>query len=174
MDLKGLPVTFLDTAGLRETEDQVEKLGVELALKRAEKADLRIFLVEDDNETLPLAPDPGDLVVRAKSDLRPAEGLAVSGLTGEGIGDLTDRIAEILQDKAQGAATATHQRHKEAIENSSKYLDEAIALLSSSAQDTEIAAESVRSAIRALESIVGRINVEQLLDEIFSSFCMGK
>ncbi len=174
MDLKGLPVTFLDTAGLRETEDQIEKLGVELAMKRAGRADLRVFLVEDESDTLPIVPEDGDLVVRAKSDLRPAGGLAVSGLTGEGIGKLTDCIAEILQMKARGAATATRQRHKQAIENSIKYLYEAIGLLASSSQDTEIAAESLRSAIRALESIVGRINVEQLLDEIFSSFCMGK
>ena len=174
MDLKGLPVTFLDTAGLRDTEDQIEKLGVELAMKRAERADLRVFLVEDENDTLPIDPEDGDLVVRAKSDLRPAEGLAVSGLTGEGIGDLTERIIIILQKRTRGAATATRQRHKQAIDESVKYLCEAFSLLSDERQDIEIAAESVRSAIRSLESIVGRVNVEHLLDEIFSSFCMGK
>ncbi len=174
MDLKGLPVTFLDTAGLRDTEDQIEKLGVELAMKRAERADLRVFLVEDENDTLPIDPEDGDLVVRAKSDLRPAEGLAVSGLTGEGIGDLTERIIKILQKRTRGAATATRQRHKQAIDESVKYLSEAFSLLSDERQDIEIAAESVRSAIRSLESIVGRVNVEHLLDEIFSSFCMGK
>ncbi len=174
MDLMGLPVTFLDTAGLRETDERIEKLGIERAMKRAGNADLRVFLVEDDGLGLPLEPASDDLIVRAKSDLKPAEGLAVSGLTGEGIDDLTKRIAEILQARARGAATATRERHRQAIENAAKFLEEAINCLSASGPGMEMAAESIRSAIRALESIVGRIDVEQLLDEIFSSFCLGK
>ena len=171
MDLCGLPVTILDTAGLRETQDVVEGIGVARALERAKAADLRVFLTL--GEPLPLEPEDGDLVVRGKADLGGAQGLAVSGRTGQGVPQLIDASVEALEPRAARAVTATHERHRQAIVTALGAMARARDMLSG-AQGAELAAEDLRTAIRALESLVGRIDVEHLLGEIFASFCIGK
>ena len=90
MDLAGLPVTLLDTAGLRDTEDHVENLGIELAKKRAEAADLRVFL-SDAPKQLGVAMQPEDIQVLPKADLRSDAAAAVSGKTGHGVDALVNR-----------------------------------------------------------------------------------
>jgi tRNA modification GTPase len=173
MDLGGLPVTLLDTAGLRETDDHVEGIGIERAKERAEQADLRVFLVEGDGapELPPLA---GDIVLKAKADtLQDADG-AVSGKTGQGISDLVSKISDQLLDQAGRSGIATRERHRQAMQQAHDALNAAKAILNLGPEQYDIAAEELRTAIRALDSIVGRIDVENLLDEIFSSFCIGK
>ncbi|MGI9394551.1 MAG: tRNA uridine-5-carboxymethylaminomethyl(34) synthesis GTPase MnmE, partial [Boseongicola sp.] len=91
MDLRGLPVTFLDTAGVRSTEDRIETLGVERALARAASADLRIILLDQRGATAALAPLAGDITVVTKSDL--AQGGDISALSGEGMAELVERVA---------------------------------------------------------------------------------
>jgi tRNA modification GTPase len=175
MDIKGLPVTLLDTAGLRETEDKVESIGVERALARAKEADLRLFLVGGEGDVSALAPLPGDLIVRGKADLGESDAaLAVSGRTGEGIDTLIDAIARELEPRAARAVTATHERHRIAMLKAQRALESAEALLRGDGERAELAAEELRSAIRALDSLVGRVDVEHLLGEIFASFCIGK
>ncbi len=173
MDLDGLPVTLLDTAGLRETDDIVEGLGVARARERAALADLRIHLILTGDEPLnDLGPD--DLIVMAKADLQAAEGLAVSGTTGEGIDDLISAVSLRLHDKVGSIGIAMRERHRIAMMRAIDYMQEArIAMLSEHAM-TDLIAEDLRSAIRAVDSIVGRVDVEHVLDEIFSSFCIGK
>ena len=166
MDIGGLAVTLLDTAGLRETDDAIEAIGVQRALERAEAADLRVFLVEKDDTPL-LEPQDGDLVVRAKGDLGGEHGLSVSGKTGLGLDVLIRRITEVLTERASGAGVMTRERAFEALE--SAHLE-----VSGGPDRAEFAAESLRRAARALESLVGRVDVEHLLDEIFASFCIGK
>ncbi|WP_101066751.1 tRNA uridine-5-carboxymethylaminomethyl(34) synthesis GTPase MnmE [Roseovarius salinarum] len=173
MDLSGLPVTFLDTAGLRETTDRVESIGVDRARKRAEEADLRVFLIEEDDAP-DLAPREGDVVLRAKGDLLDDAAGAISGRSGEGIPELVDRISEELAGRASGAGLATRERHRHAMERGSEALAAALALLPEGEASAEIAAEELRNGIRALDSLVGRIDVENVLDEIFASFCLGK
>ncbi|MFC7702656.1 tRNA uridine-5-carboxymethylaminomethyl(34) synthesis GTPase MnmE [Plastorhodobacter daqingensis] len=173
MDLDGLPVTFLDTAGLRDTEDEVEALGISRALARADSADLRILLVEGEAKPQ-LALRPDDLVVRGKADLAPGQGLSVSGKTGEGLQELTARITQILSDRAARPVTLTRARHRRAAEGAISALDRARDQLEQNLPHPELAAEELRSAIRALNALVGRVDVEDLLDEIFSSFCIGK
>ncbi|NOD93938.1 tRNA uridine-5-carboxymethylaminomethyl(34) synthesis GTPase MnmE [Ruegeria sp. HKCCD4884] len=173
MDLAGLPVTLLDTAGLRETEDHVENLGIELARGRAEAADLRVFLSEKPEE-LGVGMQAGDIHVLPKADLRGDEGLGVSGKTGQGIDALVDQISCVLNEKTTTHGIATRERHRVAIGRALDSLQSAIAVLESGPDLYDIAAEELRTAIRALESLVGRIDVETLLDEIFSSFCLGK
>lgn len=172
MDLKGLPVTLLDTAGLRDTSDIVETIGIERAQVRASKADLRVFLVEDD--VLPPGVDrqPDDIVVRGKGDLRSGDGEAVSGLTGQGIDRLVDQIANLLEGRAVGASLMVRERHREALKSAELSLSAATAELEGG--QAEIVAEHIRFALRRLESLVGRVDVEDLLGEIFSSFCIGK
>ncbi|WP_209598994.1 tRNA uridine-5-carboxymethylaminomethyl(34) synthesis GTPase MnmE [Ruegeria sp. HKCCSP351] len=173
MDLAGLPVTLLDTAGLRDTEDHVENLGIELARKRADSADLRVFLAEAP-EDLGVAMQDGDIHVLPKADLREGTTEGVSGKTGQGIDALVDQISWVLSDRTTTHGIATRERHRAAMNKASDSLAAAITVLESGPDLYDIAAEELRTAIRALESLVGRIDVETLLDEIFSSFCLGK
>jgi len=173
MDLSGLPVTLLDTAGLRETEDAVEGMGIALARKRAEAADLRVFLVEE-GEDLEVAFQSGDIRAYPKADRRADKRHAVSGLTGEGLDWLTAEIGATLAERSASAGLATRDRHRAAMERALTSLAAAREVLATGPDMYDIAAEELRNAIRALESLVGRIDVENLLDEIFASFCLGK
>ena len=173
MDLGGLPVTLLDTAGIRETEDTVESIGVERALGRAAMADLRVFLVSgDDMPDLPRERD--DIVVQAKADLGIAKGQGISGKTGLGVSELIAQITETLSARASGAGVATRLRHSQAMQRGLSSLESALAFLPRGQDTADITAEEIRTAIRALDSLVGRIDIENILDEIFASFCLGK
>lgn len=170
MDMGGLAVTLLDTAGLRETKDHVERIGIRRALDRAEAADLRVFLLSETPIT-GIAPQHEDIVVQGKGDL---SGSGVSGLTGQGLQDLIDAISDRLQRRVAGAATITRERHRLAIERAIGALESARSAVEKGPDRAEIAAAELRVAIRALEALVGRVDVENLLDEIFASFCIGK
>lgn len=173
MDLDGLPVTFLDTAGLRETDDAIEGIGVERAIERASKADIRVFLT--DGSTIDqLAPEDSDIVLKSKADLSGEHSNAISGKTGFGVETLVEKVKSILAQLSLESGVATHARHRIAMEKSLENLERSIALVGEGPEFYDIAAEELRSAIRALELVVGRIDVETLLDEIFSSFCLGK
>ncbi|MWD27082.1 tRNA uridine-5-carboxymethylaminomethyl(34) synthesis GTPase MnmE [Aquicoccus sp. SCR17] len=172
MDVGGYAVTLLDTAGLREAEDAVESIGVERARQRAELADLRIFLIEAE-EAPELTPRDGDLVLRAKMDTDSGED-GISGKTGAGIDRLLERLEARVSELSGGAGLATRERHRLAIAGAIERLGAASALVAQGAEHYDIAAEEMRSAIRGLDSLIGRVDVENLLDEIFSSFCIGK
>ncbi len=173
MDLDGLPVTFLDTAGLRESDDKIEVIGVARAIERAETADLRVFLKKPD-ERLLIAPGEDDIVVHPKADVYPNAIHAVSGKTGQGVEELVQEISQRLKLLSNGAGIATHERHRVAMVKTLEGLLLVKEILVRGANHYDIAAEELRSAVRALESVVGRIGVENLLDEIFLSFCIGK
>ncbi len=176
MDLGGLPVTLLDTAGLRETDDKVESIGIARARERAELADLRVILVENGGPIPPGGFEAGanDIVLRAKSDLQDEKSGGISGLTGDGVDDLVDRITQFLSTQAGSTGIATRERHRISFENAVAALDEASRQLDFGDSRTDIAAEELRSAVRSLDALVGRVDVENILDEIFSSFCIGK
>ena len=95
-------------------------------------------------------------------------------MTGQGIDALVNEISRTLSARSAGAGIATRERHRAAMDRAANALDAACRLLELGPDRYDIAAEEVRSAIRALESLVGRIDVETLLDEIFASFCLGK
>jgi len=173
MDLAGLPVTLLDTAGLRETSDVVEGKGIALAISRAESADLRVFLAEE-GDILTVAPRVGDIHVLPKHDLRSDKTGSISGLTGAGVDELVSGISRELTKRSTGAGIATRERHRAAMKLALKGLEAAQKRLQYGSDQYDIAAEELRIAIRALESLVGRVDVENLLDEIFASFCLGK
>lgn len=173
IDLGGLPVTFLDTAGLRETTDEVESIGIARAVERAQRADLRVFLAEPEEELL-LDPAAEDIKLRPKSDLLEGGAEGISGKTGQGVTDLIDKIQSVLMHRASDAGLATHERHRVSMQRALQDLSEARCILVRGPEFYDIASEELRSAIRALETLVGRIDVENLLDEIFSSFCLGK
>ncbi|MDC0737739.1 tRNA uridine-5-carboxymethylaminomethyl(34) synthesis GTPase MnmE [Cognatishimia sp. SS12] len=173
MDLAGIPVTLLDTAGLRETDDVVEGIGIERAKARAERADLRIFLIEN-GDPPEFTPKPNDIIRTAKADVASNRANAISGKTGEGVEDLVSEVATKLSTLAGRSGVATRERHRIAMIRADEGLSAARAVLAHGADHYDIAAEELRTAIRALDSIVGRVDVENLLDEIFSSFCIGK
>jgi len=174
MDLGGLAVTLLDTAGLRQTDDAIELIGVERALSRARDADLRVFLQSTDGLPTALHPMPGDIVAWAKSDLGTGTGLPVSGLTGAGVPELVAQITKALTGRASAAATITRERHRFAIVSALRAMEAARIEVKNGAERSELAAEHLRTAIRALDSLVGRVDVEHILGEIFASFCIGK
>lgn len=169
MDLGGLPVTMLDTAGLRESTDTVEQLGIARARDRAAGADLRIFLLSE--APFSFEPKDDDIVVEGKADVT---GRGVSGKTGEGLDYLVDQVTRVLESRALGAATATRERHRVGMRDAITALDAARIELENGPDRSELAATEIWSAIRALEALVGRIDVEMVLDEIFSQFCLGK
>lgn len=172
MDLGGLPVTLLDTAGLRDSTDEIEVIGIDRAIARAECADLRVFL-SDGYDDLKMKPISGDISVFAKADLR-SDRTGISGLTGQGVDDLVTQIRERLMVRANSAGIATHARHRDVMTEALGGLLEAGLVLDAGPDQYELAAEELRHVIRALEGLIGRVDVESLLDEIFSSFCLGK
>lgn len=174
MDLGGLLVTFVDLAGLRETTDAVEAMGIDRARRRAERADLRLFLVEaGEVDELGVAREIGDLVLEAKADQRAADGLAVSGLTGQGMAELLELVAKQLADRAAGAGAVGHERQRLAVDWALEAVAEGLRRLDGG-EAVELAAADVRSGLRALDFLIGKVDVEAVLDVIFQSFCLGK
>jgi tRNA modification GTPase len=173
LDLEGYPVTVIDTAGLRQTEDPVEAEGIRRALARAGAADLVLHLSEGQ---APVSDVPlGAVQVRTKADLQPSAPsdalFSISTKTGEGLPALLDYLGRWAADTiASGEAPAlTRVRHRVALEQ--VRADLGAALLQ---PDLVLAAEDLRLAARALGSLTGRIDVEDLLDVIFRDFCIGK
>jgi len=187
--LGGFPIWIADTAGLREAADAIEAEGVRRALARAEEADLRIAVIEVGAD-LPASLRPvlgsGDMVVRSKVDLGPpapspasadiagdAPTVRVSVVTGVGLeelqGSITQRVTERLG--REEAPVLTRARHRRLVEAARAALLRAIPALDIG---PELAAEDVRVAADRVGRLTGRIDVEDLLDEIFSSFCIGK
>ncbi len=176
MDLDGLPITLLDTAGLRETSDEIEILGVERGMARATAADLRVFLLDSEEvvEGLGVEVQTGDIVAYGKADLQTASGLAVSGLTGAGVDELLSILSSELENRASGASSAVRERHRVALLRGVDALNRAEEHLNSGSEWSEFSAEEMRQALRALDSLIGRVDVESILGVIFSSFCIGK
>ncbi|MDZ4391563.1 tRNA uridine-5-carboxymethylaminomethyl(34) synthesis GTPase MnmE [Cypionkella sp.] len=174
MDIAGLSVTLLDTAGLRDSTDFIERLGVERALDRARQADLRVFLQADADEVLMLTPEVDDLVVLGKADMREGVARAVSGKTGAGVDWLIAEIAERLSGRAASAGLLIRERQRIAMQTAVSGLESAQRHMVQAQDLPELVAADLRASMRALEAMLGRIDVENLLDEIFSSFCIGK
>ena len=170
MEIAGQAVTLLDTAGLRETGDRVEQIGIARALERAKAADLRVFLLGE-GDVVGLAPVGDDIVVQGKSDIG---GIGVSGRTGEGVAELIDAIGARIATRVGGAGVITRERHRLAVTQAIRAMESARLEIERGAPRAEFAAEALRRAVRPLEALVGRVDVENLLDEIFSSFCIGK
>lgn len=170
MDLGGLPVTLLDTAGLREAADEIEQIGVARAIQRATVADLRVFLLSDEGERPGIELEPEDIVILGKADLT---GRGVSGLTGQGVDALVEQIQQRLAHRVTDSGLLIRERQRNAVRSAVSKLQSAQRLLGA-ATGAELVALELRSATRSLEILVGRIGTEALLGEIFASFCIGK
>ena len=173
MDLDGLPVTFLDTAGLRSTSDAVEAIGISKALERAALADLTLLISEDGQVPEQACLKKDDLLVLSKADVTRRDG-AVSSITGQGIDQLISNITRILNKRSATVGVATRERHRVALTKSIKNLEDAQSKIKSGCTEIELIAEDIRLSVLSLDVLIGRVDVESVLDEIFSNFCLGK
>jgi tRNA modification GTPase len=180
IDLRGYPVILVDTAGIRDTGDPVEQEGVRRARQRTEHADLTLWL-DDGAAAVAAEPASAALVVRTKLDLADSPGpgstnvaqFAISARTGEGIDALLDAIADraVASLSSGEPAVLTLARHREAFLSARTALAPA---LMAEPIEVELAAEQFRRAGAAMDRVVGRIGVEDVLGEIFSRLCVGK
>ena len=169
-------VTFVDTAGIRETSDELESLGIARARKVIEHADLVIELYDPASAMEGRAAQSQALRVATKRDLSGATSLDcpfwISTKTGEGIQDLFEGVRKHITKLPRGAGLITRQRHVEALKATLAILDEVV--LSNANTPVEILAEDLRLASRELGRLVGHFGVEDVLGSLFSSFCIGK
>jgi len=175
LDLDGLPVILIDTAGLRESVDPIEVEGVRRARALVERADLVLSLRGIDSEPYRTAEEVPQITVATKADLGgavlPGE-RAISVKSGEGLPELLAAIGEYLRGFGQGEpALLTRERHRIAVADAIAALERAI---ESPGGSSELLAEDIRLAVMALERLVGRIGVEDVLDHLFAGFCIGK
>ena len=171
--LDGVPVTLVDTAGLRDADDEVEAEGIRRARARADAADL-VLAVSDARLGPPASfwePNGRVLPVTNMIDLAAPGCDGVSALTGQGLPELRDRLAERARAMTgeAGPMPLTQARHRAALTEAAARLDGA-----RNAQLPELRAEDLRLALRALGRVTGRVGVEELLDTIFGQFCIGK
>lgn len=166
---EGLKIRLIDTAGLRETDDEVEVEGIRRALFHVKHADVVLQLYTGQS---PEKLHEDAVLVRAKADLDSSRinGFSISTITGQGIDELLHFLAERISElKAVTATPLTRARHRVGIEEACTYLREACG-----APLPELRGESLRLAARAIGRITGQIDVESLLDVIFGQFCIGK
>ena len=191
LDLGGVPVILIDTAGIREAEGKVEREGIRRALAHARNADLVLWLT-DATAGVP-EPPPSDLAAAAGETLRvvnkidlveavpPGAGAAEAGdgllrlsvLTGEGLPELAEAVGRRAVERigVSEAPVITQARHREHLAVCAEALE---TFLASAAADLELRAEDLRRATTALGRITGRVDVEDMLGEIFGRFCIGK
>ena len=189
VSMDGIPVTLFDTAGIRAADDPVERIGVERARRAAERADLLLLcfdaaapLSEEDEALLAETAGRSRLAVCCKGDL-PAlweaealspygiEALAVSAETGEGLAALRRAIAARIAPAAE-SALVTNARHIEALQRAAASV--ADAEKSAGGTEPELVATDLREALAALGQITGREASADLIERIFSKFCVGK
>lgn len=173
VNLDGVAAVIIDTAGLRETEDPVEREGIARARARAASADLVLHVVDSDHSG---PADVGVWMIRNKCDLAPFAELrsdvrSVSALTGQGIGDLQAALAEWANALARPGEPAliANERHRAAFVDAAAAVHDAAATC-----DLVLRAEALRRSAQALGRIAGRVDVDDILDVIFSQFCIGK
>ena len=190
LDLDGYPVTVIDTAGVRETDDPVEQEGVRRARARAAGADLVLWLTDAEHgEARPSEGDGPVWVVRNKIDLgdlgnelrqsnltgqgRDALQFAISARRGDGIGELIRALVEFAADYFGGGESAlvTRERQRELLQQAEVSLQRSLGLIN---RGEELAAEELRAAAFALGRLLGRVDVEDVLGKIFQDFCIGK
>jgi tRNA modification GTPase len=188
LDLDGYPVTVIDTAGIRDTDDPVEQEGVRRARARAAEADLVLWLVDAQHEEHQHEVAVPVWVVRNKIDLD-GEGLdapmayssqgsgrasfAISASRGDGIPQLISALIVFAQDYfgSGEAGLIGRERQRQLLQQTAVSLQRSLGAVR---EGEELAAEDLRSAVHSLGRLLGRVDVEDILDVIFREFCVGK
>lgn len=182
-DFLGWPVRLADTAGLWDAPQQVDRMGVAVSRRYLAAANLVLLCVESGrdlgDDEIAIATSRPTLLVRTKADLAemPGEGLAVSVISGEGLGEIRRAAAErVFSDRINLAdlePAITRERHRTALVRAQEALAQAVPHLGRSG-DAVLAAHHVREAAAALDELLGAVDIEEVLDRVFSSFCVGK
>ena len=179
LDLDGYPVTVIDTAGIRDTDDPVEQEGVRRARARAAEADLVLWLTDSDGAK-PSVSDAPTWIVRNKIDLdstnaprRIESMVAISASRGDGLAELIAALVRYAQEffGSAEAGLIGRQRQRDLLRQAAASLQRSIDVIGSG---EELAAEDLRSAAHALGRLLGQVDVEDILDVIFREFCIGK
>jgi tRNA modification GTPase len=182
-DFLGWPVRLADTAGLWDPPERIDRMGVEVSHRYVSAADLVLLCVEAGRpigeDEAAIARERPVVLVRTKSDLarEPGEGLAVSVLSGQGLDRLRRSAAERVFSERLALAdlepALTRERHRIALSRAQAALASAVPHLGR-AGDAVLAAHHIQEATSALEELLGVVDVEEVLDRVFGSFCVGK
>ena len=195
LQIAGVPVLVTDTAGWRQTDDLIEKEGIDRAKQAAAEADVLVVVVDGSQHSWPSDMNQiltwgsqSSLVLLNKSDigiipddkqqssnhLIKENVLSVSAKDEKGLSALEERLEAIVKDlnRTSSSVTLTRVRHQQAVRQASKHLQASLRL--SLTDQTELVAEEFRSATSALSRILGHVDIEDVLDHIFSTFCIGK
>ena len=181
IDIDGILFRFIDTAGLRTTDDQLEQMGIERTRKAVEKAQIIINMTEPNTpfediqttntQTVISVVNKSDTITTLPNDTL----LYISARNGDGVERLRNRLRDSIDTTAlyRGDTVVSNLRHYEALTVASEALDEALAALATGIS-TELLSEHIRTALTALGEITGHITSDTILQSIFSSFCIGK
>ena len=193
INIKGMPVKIIDTAGIRETDEKIEQIGIERALEYAKSSDviIAIFdsnkeLTKDDNNILELCKDKDSIIVLNKMDLETKinieeiknigkEIINVSALKKEGLNEIVNSISfrlDKLKETKSNDIIIIHERQKKVIEEALKSTEEA--LKSSEILPVDMLSEYIQNILEKLNELTGEDIKEEILNEIFSNFCLGK
>ena len=185
--LDDIKINLIDTAGIHDTEDKVEKIGVDKAKNLIKQADIVLFLIDsnrnyskEDEEIYNSVKDAKHIVVKTKSDLESRtqkhfdEEIEVSTITGDGIDLLKSRILELtkLSNIPAESVIITNERHKEALKNACNCLDRVIKNITLDTLD--LVSIDIKQAYINIGEITGNTTSEEIIDQIFKKFCLGK
>ncbi|HEY6154928.1 MAG TPA: tRNA uridine-5-carboxymethylaminomethyl(34) synthesis GTPase MnmE [Candidatus Udaeobacter sp.] len=185
VNLDGVPIRLLDTAGLRPSESQLERAGIERTEKSLQLADLRLHIA-DHNAPKPvhfngITSDPNEIVVLNKSDLpedidwKDFQALRISCATGDGLPQLKQEILGRIrrQNLRPESAIAINTRHRDCLRRALESCDRASTAFSEGVSGEYIAVD-LDQALSAIGEVIGVVDVEKILDSVFSQFCIGK
>lgn len=178
LDLSGTPLTLVDTAGLRASDDLIEQEGIRRARDRLATADIVLWLTPADQRSIFSDAPVGSTVIPIATKIdsakkgSPDDRLGVSAVTGAGIDSLLKRLALEAEALAGEASLVTRERQRLALVRARDALGRVLSGFSDG--ELELVAEDLRLSVRALEALVGRVDVEDVLDRLFASFCIGK
>jgi tRNA modification GTPase len=181
--IEGFPFRLVDTAGLRESEERIERMGIEISKRYLDTADLILFCRDADDDELPDVGQTPVVEVVTKSDLanrpsvRPAAGPSVSVVTGQGLAELRRQLAEVAFGRLLALGdvepVVTRARHRAALERAVLELDSFWGARETGV-DAAAAATHLRAAVSALDDLIGAVTPEDVLDRVFAAFCVGK
>lgn len=182
----GIPVTLVDTAGIREDEEvsKVEKIGIEYSKQSLDEADLVLFVYDaskgldnDDKEVLELLKDKKHIVIANKADLvnqKTENALCISALTGEGVAELKNLLRQKVCDiEPESLEFVTNTRQQECLKKARASVEQAL-LAAQLNELQDLISIDVKSAVLALDELTGELITDNILDNIFEHFCIGK
>ncbi|MCQ2743860.1 MAG: tRNA uridine-5-carboxymethylaminomethyl(34) synthesis GTPase MnmE [bacterium] len=180
----GIPVTLIDTAGIHEGSNKVEEIGIEYSKQSLNEADLIMFVYdasqginEDDNAILELIKDKNHIIIANKADLisnRNNQTVYISALTGEGINDLKQTLtSKVCKVEPESLEFVTNSRQQVCLERAKEALNQAL-IASQIRELQDLISIDVKSALLALDELTGELITDDILDNIFEHFCIGK